>query len=241
LRKLRIGILDLVAKCPNRSLFARLMNANLASIMPQVIAAWCEQEGHVVTFVCYTGLENLVEELPDNVELVFIGAFTEAAQLAYALSNLFRSRGAITVIGGPHARCYPQDALKYFDYVLGFTDKVTIRDVLQDCCEHRPIGMHVAARQQPTALPGVRERWKFIESTLRKAPLKKIDLRGLPPHQLLQLCNPLPQPISFPILCGLYFGAPWARPRHKYSHFRGILSSLANLETLSQLFGHSRA
>ena len=174
MRKLRIGIIDLVAKGPNRSLFARLMNANLASIMPQVIAAWCEQEGHDVTFVCYTGVENLVEELPDNVDLVFIGAFTEAAQLAYALSNLFRSRGAITVIGGPHARCYPQDALKYFDYVLGFTDKITIRDVLQDCCEHRPIGMHVAARQQPTALPGVRERWKFIESTLRKAPLIRI-------------------------------------------------------------------
>jgi len=150
------------------------MNANLASIMPQVIAAWCEQEGHVVTFVCYTGLENLVEELPDNVDLVFIGAFTESAQLAYALSNLFRSRGAVTVIGGPHARCYPQDAVKYFDYVLGFTDKATIRDVLQDCCQHRPIGVNLAARQQPAALPGVRERWRFIEPTLRKAPLIKI-------------------------------------------------------------------
>jgi len=174
LRKLRIGIIDLVAKGRSRSLFARLMNANLASIMPQVIAVWCEQEGHDVTFVCYTGFENLVEELPDDVDLVFIGAFTEAAQLAYALSNLFRSRGAITVIGGPHARCYPQDAVKYFDYVLGFADKATIRDVLQDCCEHRPTGVRVAARQQPAELPGVRERWKFIEPTLRKAPLIKI-------------------------------------------------------------------
>jgi hypothetical protein len=174
LRKLHIGVIDLVTKAPDRSLFARLMNANLASIMPQVIAVWCEQEGHDVTLVCYTGRENLIEELPDNVDLVFIGAFTEAAQLAYALSNLFRSRGAITAIGGPHARCYPQDAVKYFDYVLGFTDKATIGEVLQDCCEHRPIGMHIAARQQPAALPGVRERWKFIEPTLHKAPLIKL-------------------------------------------------------------------
>ena len=97
MRKLRIGIIDLVAKGPTRAMFARVMNANLASIMPQVIAVWCEQEGHDVTLVCYTGFENLVEELPDNVDLVFIGAFTEAAQLAYALSNLFRSRGAVTV------------------------------------------------------------------------------------------------------------------------------------------------
>lgn len=174
MRKLRIGVIDLVAKGPTRAMFARVMNANFAAIMPQVIATWCEQEGHDVTFVCYTGFENLVEELPDNVDLVFIGAFTEAAQLAYALSNLFRSRGAVTVIGGPHARCYPQDAVKYFDYVLGFTDRAVISEVLEDCSEHRPIGMSVAAKQQPTALPGVRERWKFIEPTLKKAPFIKM-------------------------------------------------------------------
>ena len=174
MRKLRIGIIDLVSKGPTRALFARVMNANFAAIMPQVIAVWCEQEGHDVTLVCYTGFENLVNELPENVDLVFIGAFTEAAQLAYALSNLFRSRGAVTAIGGPHARCYPQDAVKYFDYVLGFTDKSAIRDVLQDCSEHRPVGVRIAARQQPASLPGVRERWKFIEHTLHKAPLIKM-------------------------------------------------------------------
>lgn len=155
-------------------MFARVMNANFAAIMPQVIAVWCEQAGHDVTLVCYTGFENLVEELPDKVDLVFIGAFTEAAQLSYALSNVFRSKGAITALGGPHARCYPQDALKYFDYVLGFTDKAAVSDVLADCSQHRPIGMHIAARQQPAALPGVRERWKFIEPTLKKAPLIKM-------------------------------------------------------------------
>src|SRR6185295_6593378 len=133
------------------------MNANFASIMPQVIATWCEQEGHDVTFVCYTGFENLVDELPDNVDVIFIGAFTEAAQLAYALSNLFRSKGAVTVLGGPHARCYPQDAVKYFDYVLGFTDKAIISEVLRDCAPHRPLGLQLAAPQQPLELPGVRE------------------------------------------------------------------------------------
>ena len=109
------------------------MNANLASIMPQVVAVWCEAEGHEVTFVCYTGLENLVDDLPDELDLVFIGAFTQAALLAYALSNLFRSKGAVTVLGGPHARCYPEDARSYFDYVLGFTDQTVIREVLSSC------------------------------------------------------------------------------------------------------------
>jgi hypothetical protein len=124
--------------------------------------------------VCYTGLENLLEELPQDVDLVFIGAFSQAALLSYALSNLFRSRGAVTVLGGPHARCYPEDARKYFDYVCGFTDQQVISDVLQDCARHRPLGVHLAAGKQPAALPGIRERWKFIEATLRKAPVLKL-------------------------------------------------------------------
>ena len=169
MRKLRIGVIDLVTNARTRSLYARVMNANLASIMPQVIAVWCEQQGHDVTLTCYTGFENLMEELPDDVDLVFIGAFTEAAQVAYALSNLFRSNGVVTVLGGPHARCYPQDARQYFDYVLGFTDKATIHDVLHDCSHYRPLGAYMSAENQPAALPGVRERWKFIEQTLKKA------------------------------------------------------------------------
>jgi hypothetical protein len=169
MRKLRIGVIDLVTNAPTRALYAHVMNANLASIMPQIIAVWCEQQGHDVTLTCYTGFENLIEELPDDLDLVFIGAFTEAAQLAYSLSNLLRTNGIVTVLGGPHARCYPQDARQYFDYVLGFTDKGTIDDVLHDCSQNRPLGAYMSAEKQPAALPGVRERWKFIERTLKKA------------------------------------------------------------------------
>jgi len=142
--------------------------------MPQVIGHWCESEGHDVTLVCYTGLEDLVAELPEHVDLLFISSFTQSAQLAYALSNLFRSKGAVTALGGPHARCYPQDAQNYFDYVFGFTNRSNVRDVLQDCSQHRPLGQRIEALQQPVSLPGVRERWKFIEATLRKAPLIKL-------------------------------------------------------------------
>src|SRR6266568_6018135 len=143
--KLRIGIIDIVSRGPTRALYARVMNANLASIMPQVIGVWCRNEGHDVRFVCYTGFEDLLGELPADVDLVFIGAFTEAAHTAYALSNLFRSKGAITVLGGPHARCYPEDAVRYFDYVLGFTDRETLRGILADRAQHRPVGVHLSA------------------------------------------------------------------------------------------------
>ncbi len=179
MRKLTIGIVDIVSKGPTRALYARLMNANLASIMPQAIGVWCRQLGHEVTLVCYTGFEELLDELPPSLDLLFIGAFTEAAHTAYSLSGLFRARGTITVLGGPHARCYPEDALRYFDYVLGFTDPETLRDVLLDCAQHRPVGVHISAKRQPLALPGVRERWEFIEPTLRKTPfLKMVPMLG---------------------------------------------------------------
>src|SRR4051812_25172698 len=173
MRRLRIGILDLVTKSPNPSLYGRVMNANLASIMPQVIGVWCEQEGHEVQVVCYTGVEDLLDELPSDIDLVFIGAFSQSAQLAYALSNFFRKRGAVTVIGGPHARCYPEDASKYFDYVLGFTDEQVVSEGLQECERHRPEGRQISGSRQPAELPGVQERWKFAEQVLDKAPAIK--------------------------------------------------------------------
>lgn len=173
MRKLKIGIIDLVSKGPTNTLWARIMHANLASIMPQIVASWCEQEGHDVTFTCYTGLENLETELPRDVDLVFICSFTQAAFLAYALSNYFRSKGAVTVLGGPHARCYPDDSIKYFDYVLGLTHKSTIREVLNTFAAQRPVGIRLSARTQPIEFPSMRERWKFVEPTVKKAPFVK--------------------------------------------------------------------
>ncbi len=174
MRRLRVSILDLVENGPNSSLWNRVMQPNFASIMPQVVGVWCEEAGHDVTFVCYTGLEDLSKELPLDTDILFIGAFTNAAQTAAAISNLYRRRGAVTVLGGPHARCYPDDAARYFDYVLGFTDKSVVLDVLRDCAPHRPEGLRLGARKHPVQLPGVRERWKFIEPTIAKAPAVKI-------------------------------------------------------------------
>lgn len=174
MRKLRVGIIDLVTKGPTRTLYSRLMHANLAGIMPQAVGVWCEEEGHEVHLVCYTGSEDLATELPDNLDLVFITAFTQAAQLAYALSYFFRSRGAVTALGGPHARCYPEDAVRHFDYVFGFTDREVLKSVLQECATHRPQGQFLSAPQQPRHVPGVRARWRFIESTLQKSPVFKI-------------------------------------------------------------------
>jgi len=172
-RRRRVGILDLVTKSPRNSVYGRLMNANLASIMPQMLAVWCEEAGHDVTYVCYTGGNDLFNELPSDLDVLFIGAFTQAAQLAYAIGNLYRGRGTVTVLGGPHARCYPEDAQQYFDYVLGFTDRGLVQEVLEECAPHWPEGRLMAAARQPSELPSLQARWKFVESALAKAPTVK--------------------------------------------------------------------
>ena len=51
----RVLVLDLATRAPAKSFYARVMNPNFASIMPQAVAAWCEELGHDVTYVCYTG------------------------------------------------------------------------------------------------------------------------------------------------------------------------------------------
>ncbi len=203
--KLKIGVIDLVSKGPTNALYARIMNANLASIMPQVVATWCQREGHEVKLVCYTGRERLERELPEAVDLVFICAFTQAAQLAYALSNYFQHQGAVTVLGGPHARCYPDDAIKYFDFVAGFTDQSVIREILEDCEPQRPEGRVVSSSRQPLSLPGIQERWPFIESMLKKAPFIKmiptIGSMGCPYTCAFCIDSEVPyQPLDFDLM-----------------------------------------
>ena len=174
MKRLRVTIIDIVSNKPARRLYARIMNANFASIMPQVVGVWCEELGHEVRFICYTGKEDFSQELLNDTDVLFVNAFTLSAQLAYAISHLYRRHGAVTALGGPHARCYPEDAGRYFDYVLGLTDKSVVEDVLRDGSAHSPVGRRLASIKQPTHLPGVRERWKFIESTIAKAPLLKL-------------------------------------------------------------------
>ena len=173
MRQLHIGILDIV-DTPTDALFARVMNANLASIMPQVVGAWCERAGHRVSYACYTGFGNVLDELPPGLDLLFIGAFTQAALFAYAVSNYYRRRGTVTVLGGPHARCYPEDSARFFDYVLGFTDQTVLDEVLRDGAPHRPMGRMLAAARQPLELPPLAERWRFVEAALAKAPTIRI-------------------------------------------------------------------
>lgn len=176
MKRLRIGIIEILANTPADTMYSRIMRVNSASIMPQVIAVWLEQAGHEVFLTHYSGYKNLYDELPDDLDFIFFSAFTTSAYVAYALSNFYQSKGIPTGLGGPHARSYPEDSIKYFDYVLGFTDRNLIEEVIRE--RHfryeNELGVYVTAARHPQDLPSVQDRWKHIERMLSRAPFLKI-------------------------------------------------------------------
>jgi hypothetical protein len=93
--KLSIGVIDLVTKAPTRTLYARVMHANLASIMPQVVAAWCEAEGHDVTHNCHT--RSVIYSDP-GVQSLYLVAHTPA------VTHRMHSSTSTTYWGSPTKR-----------------------------------------------------------------------------------------------------------------------------------------
>lgn len=175
---MRVTIIDLAERGPTRDLFKRKMSPSFASIMPQFVAVWCEELGHEVRYVCYTGFED-VTTMAQDTDFLIVGGFTLSAFTAYALSAVYGKSGAITALGGPHARCYPEDAAKYFDYVLGFTGKAQIAEMLSEAAPRQPLGRYLTALSQPTEIPSLKQRWKFVSATLAKAgPLKIVPMIG---------------------------------------------------------------
>ncbi len=175
---MRVTVIDLVERGPTRDLFKRKMSSSFASLMPQSVAVWCEELGHDVRYICYTGGEDVAAAAADT-DFLIVSAYTMSAFSAYALSRIYRARGAITALGGPHARCYPEDAARHFDYVLGLTGPAEIEEILSERAPHRPIGRPLGALVQPRTLPSLRQRWKFVEANLAKAgPIKFVPMIG---------------------------------------------------------------
>jgi hypothetical protein len=132
---MRVGILDLLIPSVSQGRIEGIHNRRfkryLASITPQAIASWCRQLGHDVDYATYYGQQDPKTLLPVDLDFVFIAAFTQASALAYALAKVYRRARTFTVIGGPHARAFPIDCLRFFDLVVLDCDKILIDDILR--------------------------------------------------------------------------------------------------------------
>jgi hypothetical protein len=171
----RILLLELLTDGPAVGWYTRNVKIpNFSGVMTQCVAVWCEDLGWKAELRTYTGREDPKLLLAGEWDVVFISAFTRAASTAYAISAAFRQRGTVTALGGPHARAWPEDAARYFDYVLGLTDCDVIRRVLEERAPARALGSVLAASEQPHALPGLRRRAPFLRDALRKARLVRV-------------------------------------------------------------------
>src|SRR6185503_10571915 len=168
LKRLKIGVLELlsdsVSQSRGRRFYGRRFRRHYASIMPQVISVWCRRLGHDVTYTTYYGQSDPRALLPTGLDVVFLSTYTHASAAAYALGKLFRREGTRTVIGGPHARSYPTDCLRFFDLVVRHCDEELVGDILRGRFEK---GSVVSSVKPPTGMPSVEERLpEIVHSSL---------------------------------------------------------------------------
>jgi radical SAM superfamily enzyme YgiQ (UPF0313 family) len=159
LKRLRIGVIEFISDSAWQNWGTRYYGARFkrhyASIMPQVVAVWCQQLGHDVTYTTYFGQEDPETLLPQQLDVLFVSTYTHASTTACALARLHGGRGALTVIGGPHARSFPKDCLRFFDLAVHDCDKNLIDDILRGAFDR---GQVVSSGRSLTEIPTVEER-----------------------------------------------------------------------------------
>jgi radical SAM superfamily enzyme YgiQ (UPF0313 family) len=163
LKKLRIGVIEFISDSIWQNWGTRFYGARFkrhyASIMPQVVAVWCQQLGHDVVYATYYGQQDPESLLPSHLDVLFVASYTHASAAACALAKIHRGRGALTVIGGPHARSFPDDCLRFFDQAVHDCDKELISDLLRGAFER---GTVLSSGRPQKELPTVEERAPHI-------------------------------------------------------------------------------
>lgn len=157
---MKVGIIELLADAPCRTgverLYSHYFRKQFMSLMPQVVAVWCRQLGHQVTYATFYGqTDDPRRLLPDDLDVIFVAAYTQVSALAYALAKLYRRSNTLTVIGGPHARSFPVDCTRFFDLVVKECDKALIADILGKQFDPPAI---VSSGRPLTDIPSVEER-----------------------------------------------------------------------------------
>ncbi len=157
---MKIGILELLSEDARQSWVPNphdyFVVKQYASIMPQAVSVWCRNLGHDVCYTTYFGQKDPLKLIPKDLGVIFISCFSRGSGLAYALAKAVKINNPkiITIIGGPHARQFSQDALRFFDIVIKECDATLIKEVLND----PPINQIVSSNRNLNQIPGIEER-----------------------------------------------------------------------------------
>jgi len=161
--EMRVGVIEILTDevSPGfvRNRYDRHFRRHYASIAPQAVSVWCRELGHEVHYATYFGEGRPEEALPRDLDVVFMSTYTQASVLAYALARIYRRRGALTILGGPHATAFPTDSLRFFDLVVHQCDKALIADILRR--QHAP-GSVLSSGRQLQEFPSVEQRMPEI-------------------------------------------------------------------------------
>lgn len=162
---MKIGVLEIiideVPKSFGEIIYNHYFKKPQVGIMPQVIAVWCSRLGHNVHYNTYIGQKDISKLVPNDIDLLIISSFTQASALAYATAKFYRKKGVKTALGGPHAKAFPKDALRFFDFVIQDCDIDTINDLIND---EYVVGT-IINTQMPKELPSFEERNKIVGPT----------------------------------------------------------------------------
>lgn len=162
---MRVGILDILAlpsRGPASTVYHALLTKQFASITPQAIAVWCRRLGHETFYAAYYGSGDAYRLLPHDLDVVFIASYTQVSPIAYAVASLYRKGGTRTVIGGPHAKAFPIDCLRFFDVVVKECDEQLIGDLVAG---HVDPGTVISSGRPFDEVPSVEERMPEIRAS----------------------------------------------------------------------------
>jgi radical SAM superfamily enzyme YgiQ (UPF0313 family) len=177
---MRVGILDLLGPPARRPVdigYQLLITKQYASITPQAISVWCRRLGHETFYATYYGLGRPHRLLPADLDVVFISCYTQVSHIAYALAKIYRRAGVRTVIGGPHAKSFPVDCLRFFDLVVHECDPALIADILAG--QFDP-GAMISAAQPFDDVPTVEERMPEIRASAFLGGRMRMPLSAVP-------------------------------------------------------------
>lgn len=164
---MRVGIIELLVESESRNWVESAYGAHFkryyCSITPQVVAVWCRQLGHQAFYATFYGHQDPKSLLPDDLDVVFISTYTQASALAYALAKLYRAEKTLTVIGGPHAKSFPTDCLRFFDLVVKDCDQTLINDILRGSFDRHSV---ISSGRPLQEIPSVEERMPEIAKAL---------------------------------------------------------------------------
>lgn len=163
---MKIAVLELLSEDANRS-WGRMAHdffvvKQYASIMPQAVSVWCRNLGHDVCYATYYGQEDPMKLIPNDLDAIFISCFSRGSGLAYALAKLMKKQTPkiLTIIGGPHAKQFPFDALRFFDVVVKECDAHLVKEILTDF----PKKEIISSPRKLKDIPGIEERLPEIRT-----------------------------------------------------------------------------